>query len=39
MCGFDFDETYGEDYTDGHIQIHHIKLLSEYEGEVSPKRA
>jgi predicted HNH restriction endonuclease len=37
VCGFNFDETYGEDYADGYIQIHHIKPLSEYEGEVDPE--
>jgi hypothetical protein len=37
VCGFDFDETYGENYADGYIQIHHIKPLSEYEGEVNPE--
>jgi predicted HNH restriction endonuclease len=24
-CGFDFDETYGKDYADSYIKIHHIK--------------
>ena len=28
VCGF--DETYGKDYADGYIQIHHIKPVSEY---------
>jgi len=37
VCTFNFDETYGKDYADGYIQIHHIKPLSEYEGEVDPK--
>jgi len=36
VCNFNFDETYGEDYADGYIQIHHVKPLSEYEGEVDP---
>ena len=36
VCTFNFDETYGKDYADGYIQIHHIKPLSEYEGEVDP---
>ena len=36
-CGFDFDDTYGKDYADSYIQIHHIKPLSEYEGEVDPE--
>src|SRR5215213_6126664 len=37
VCTFNFDETYGEDYADGYIQIHHIKPLSEHEGEVDPE--
>jgi 5-methylcytosine-specific restriction endonuclease McrA len=36
VCTFNFDETYGKDYADGYIQIHHITPLSEYEGEVDP---
>jgi hypothetical protein len=38
VCTFDFDETYGKDYAQGYIQIHHIKPVSEYEGEVDPAR-
>ena len=37
VCTFNFDQTYGYDYADGYIQIHHIKPLSEYEGEVDPE--
>lgn len=37
VCKFNFDETYGKDYADGYIQIHHIKPVSEYEGEVDPE--
>lgn len=37
MCTFNLDETYGKDYANGYIQIHHIKPLSEYEGEVDPQ--
>jgi 5-methylcytosine-specific restriction protein A len=37
VCAFNFDKTYGKDYADGYIQIHHIKPLSEYEGEVNPE--
>ena len=37
VCNFNFDETYGEDHADGYIQIHHIKPVSEYEGEVDPE--
>ena len=36
VCAFNFNETYGKDYADGYIQIHHIKPLSEYEGELDP---
>jgi 5-methylcytosine-specific restriction enzyme A len=36
-CTFDFDKTYGKDYAQGYIQIHHVKPLSEYEGEVDPE--
>jgi hypothetical protein len=35
-CGFDFDEFYGGDYAKGYTQIHHVKPLSQYEGEVDP---
>ncbi len=37
VCGFDFDETYGEDYAGGYVQIHHVRPVSEYEGEVDPE--
>ncbi len=37
VCEFDFDEFYGKNYADGYIQIHHLKPLSGYEGEVDPK--
>ncbi len=37
VCNFNFDETYGKDYADGYIKIHHVKPLSEYEGEVDPE--
>jgi len=37
VCAFNVDETYGKDYADSYIQIHHIKPLSEYEGEVDPE--
>jgi 5-methylcytosine-specific restriction endonuclease McrA len=36
VCAFNFDETYGKDYADGYIQIHHVKPLSENEGAVDP---
>ncbi len=34
VCGFNFDEVYGSEHADGYIQIHHVKPVSEYEGEV-----
>jgi HNH endonuclease len=34
VCGFNFDEVNGSEHADGYIQIHHVKPLSEYEGEV-----
>jgi predicted HNH restriction endonuclease len=37
VAGVQYSETYGKDYADGYIQIHHIKPLSEYEGEVNPE--
>ena len=33
ICGFDFEETYGE-LGKGYIEVHHIKPLSELEEEV-----
>lgn len=36
VCGFNFDEVYGRDYADSYIEIHHIRPLSEHEGEVDP---
>jgi 5-methylcytosine-specific restriction protein A len=36
VCKFNFDEFYGKDYADGYIQIHHVKPLSKYEGEIDP---
>ncbi len=35
-CEFNFDEFYGSAYADGYIQIHHVKPLSQYEGDVNP---
>jgi 5-methylcytosine-specific restriction endonuclease McrA len=34
VCGFNFDEVYGREHAEGYIQIHHVKPVSEYEGEV-----
>jgi hypothetical protein len=36
ICGFEFDEVYGRDYADSYIEIHHVRPLSEHEGEVDP---
>ena len=36
VCKFNFDEVYGKDYADAYIQIHHVKPLSKYEGEIDP---
>jgi hypothetical protein len=36
VCEFNFDEIYGSDYANGYVQIHHVKPLSQYEGEVDP---
>jgi 5-methylcytosine-specific restriction enzyme A len=36
VAGVQYSETYGKDYADGYIQIHHIKPLSKNEGEVDP---
>jgi len=36
VCGFDFDEVYGRDYADSYIEIHHVRALSEHEGDVDP---
>ena len=34
VCGFNLDEVYGTQHADGYIQIHHVRQVSEYEGEV-----
>jgi len=34
VCGFNFDEVYGSKHAEGYIQIHHVRPVSEYEGEV-----
>ena len=31
VAGIQYSETYGKDYADGYIQIHHIKPLSKNE--------
>jgi 5-methylcytosine-specific restriction endonuclease McrA len=38
VCTFDFDEVYGSDYAESYIEIHHLRPLSEYEGEVDPAK-
>ena len=35
-CGFDFDEFYGREHAGSYIETHHVKPLSEHEGEVDP---
>ena len=35
-CEFNFDEVYGGEHANGYIQIHHVKPLSQFEGEVNP---
>jgi 5-methylcytosine-specific restriction enzyme A len=35
-CGLDFDEFYGHDHAGSYIEVHHVKPLSEHEGEVDP---
>lgn len=37
VCTFNFNDFYGKEYADGYIQIHHLKPLSGYEGEVDPE--
>ena len=32
VCGFDFDKTYGKDLSDGYIEVHHEKMVSETPG-------
>lgn len=32
ICGFDFGETYGEEF-EGMIHVHHIKMISEFDHE------
>jgi predicted HNH restriction endonuclease len=37
VCAFNFDETYGKDYADGYIPIHHIKsALQNRNGPMLP---
>jgi hypothetical protein len=36
VCRFDFDKVYGFEHAGSYIEIHHVKPLSEYEGEVDP---
>ena len=36
VCRFNFDKVYGSEHADSYIEIHHVKPLSEYEGEVDP---
>lgn len=38
VCGFNFDRFYGKDLAEGYIEVHHLKPISEMNGEdeVSP---
>ena len=36
VCSFNFDEVYGRQYANSYIEIHHLKPLAKYEGEVDP---
>ena len=36
VCGFDFDDVFGRDHANSYIEIHHVRPLSEHEGEVDP---
>lgn len=35
-CGFDFNAVYGPEFARDYIEIHHIKSLTETDGEVNP---
>lgn len=38
ICGFDFNEVYGEELADGYIEVHHIKHLADGEQVVDPAK-
>lgn len=35
-CGFDFNKVYGKELARNYIEVHHVKLVSEFEGIVDP---
>jgi predicted HNH restriction endonuclease len=36
VCGFDFNEFYGEDLAQGYIEVHHMKKIAEGERITDP---
>lgn len=38
ICGFDFNQVYGEETADNYIEVHHVKQLAEGEQAVDPAR-
>lgn len=36
-CGFDFDISYGREYANGYIEIHHIESLAKKERIINPE--
>lgn len=38
ICGFDFNQVYGEEIADNYIEVHHVKQLAEGEQAVDPAR-
>lgn len=38
ICGFDFNEVYGEELADGYIEVHHIRQLAQGEQVVNPAK-
>lgn len=38
ICGFDFNDVYGEDLADSYIEVHHIKQLAEGDQEIDPSK-
>lgn len=37
VCGFNFNDFYGPNLAKDYIEVHHIKPVSKFEGEVNPK--
>lgn len=38
ICGFDFNEIYGEDLANDYIEVHHLKPLSSGEQVINPEK-